>query len=178
MNINQVASTLKLEVAEVQEAVKSLFTPIPPTFDKFQINQIKKYCEEPSKKLEQLPPSANQKQSDKTQEQHSQERIKRLISAAQMAGRTEAELYNSIKNDTFTKHTQAGDDAAFNEFINGAIAHTIQAAHAARNADDINGTVEVEVTEVNATPVDIKALKPADDDDFQQDWLKLLNPGK
>lgn len=193
MNTKQIAEQLNATVEEVREAAKVLFTPTPPTFDQFQVNQIKNYLNGPNpKKLNQSNNLTNQASSkvsnlDTSSEslnpyskERSSDRIKKLIQSAQLAGQSEAELYSAIKNDSFHKHTSASDDEIFNDFIRGVIAHSIQSKHAANHAEKINSIDSIEEINIEAIEIektDWKQLQSSEQDIINRGFQKLLGEG-
>ena len=109
--------------------------------------------------------------------ERSNDRIKKLISSAQLAGQSEAELYNAVKTDAFLNHTQNSDDNIFNEFINGAIAHSIQLKHVANHAGEVNSissSQPLDIEAIDVERVDIAQLQSNEDDIIARGFQKLL----
>ena len=194
--IKQVADKLNVSTEEVKEVAKVLFTPIPPTFDEFQINQIRNYLAEPEKKsLPQTNSLSNTQNSSKVSinnqeaenlnifsQERTEKRIKRLYEAGSMVGKSEAQAFNSARNDAFMKEVQADDGRVFYDFINGAIQHTIHNSHFSRNVDRLNGKREVQEVQIESfeQPKDdsLKYLTESEDDALARGWAKLLNPAQ
>ena len=195
--IKQVAEKLNVSTEEVKEAARVLFTPMPPTFDEFQINQIRNYLAEPEKKsLPQTNSLSNTQNSSKVStnnkqqgenlnifsQERTEKRIKRLYEAGSMVGKSEAQAFNAARNDAFMKEVQADDDQVFYDFINGAIQHTIHNSHFSRNVDRLNGKREVQEVQIESfeQPTDdsLKYLTESEDDALARGWAKLLNPGQ
>lgn len=182
MNIKQISEQLNQPFEKVKATVKELFSPVPPTFTAEQISQIERHLS----KVNSLPTAQNNNsQPDATEQlftkESAQDRIRRLHQAGSMVGSSEAKAFNAARNDAFLKGVQADDNQIFYDFINGAIQHSLQTSHYARNIDRINGTPElkqVEISEYNQPSDNFDYLKPSEDDQLAKGWQKLLNPGQ
>lgn len=187
--IKQIAETLQASTQEIKEAAKVLFSPVPPTFDDSQVEKISNYLASPQQK--QLPQKQNNlpvqnsgKELTNTSEdlnpyskERSNDRIKKLISSAQLAGQSEAELFNAVKNDAFLNHAQNNDEDILNSFVNGAIAHSIQLKHVANHAGEVNnisGCQPLNIEAIEVEKVDIAQLQTSEEDIIARGFQKLL----
>ncbi|MEO1763367.1 MAG: hypothetical protein AAFR83_15615 [Cyanobacteria bacterium J06629_18] len=195
LNQRQVAAELNVSIEQVRDAVKTLFSPIPPEFSAAQVNQIREHLERPQQKqLSQTNSLTNSQNSGKVStndqaenlnifsQERTEKRIKRLYEAGSMVGKSEAQAFNSARNDAFMKEVQADDGRVFYDFINGAIQHTIHNSHFSRNVDRLNGRKEVQEVQIERfeQPTDdsLKYLIESEDDALARGWAKLLNPGQ
>lgn len=180
MNIRNISEQLNQPLEEVKQAAKSLFNPIPPTFTSSQIAQIEEYL---SKKKHLPSTQSTQEREDLIpfNQQRTQNRIKRLYEAGSIVGKSEAQAFNAARQDAFLKEVQNDDEQMFYDFINGAIQHTVQNSHFARNVDRINGRKEVLSIDITSyeqpTEDSLKYLTETEDDKLARGWQKLLNPG-
>lgn len=199
MNIKQVSAKLSKPLDEVRQVSQTLFGRVPEQYEASQIAQIEDCINNGGiKQLRQSQTnsltnsqnsgkvSTNNKQQGENLDIFSQERtekrIKRLYEAGSMVGKSEAQAFNSARNDAFMKEVQADDGRVFYDFINGAIEHTIHNSHFSRNVDRLNGKREVQEVQIESfeQPTDdsLKYLTESEDDALARGWAKLLNPGQ
>ena len=194
MNLQQIASKHSVKLSQLKTIADSRnwdINNISEAQEKQLIEAIKKpgFDQKQLSQSQNLPTTQNSGKDltnasqdlNPYSKERSTDRIKKLISSAQLAGQSEAELYNAVKNDAFLNHAQNNDDDIFNEFINGAIAHSIQLKHAASHAGNINGiasTEEINIEAIEVEKTDWRVLQTSEQDIINRGFQKLLSAGE
>ena len=191
MNLKQASIKLNSTEELVLKGSIELFGAVPKSYDSAHIEKLSQHLSQ--KQLPQTGSLSNENSgkvstNDQAEnlnvfsQERTEKRIKRLYEAGSMVGKSEAQAFNTARNDAFLKGVQGNDDQAFYDFINGAIQHTIHNSHFSRNVDRLNGKREVQEVQIESfeQPTDdsLKYLTLEEDNALARGWAKLLNPGQ
>lgn len=191
MNLKQASIKLNSTEELVVKGSIELFGAVPKSYDAAHIEKLSQHLSQ--KQLPQTGSLSNQNSGNVStndqaenlnifSQERTEKRIKRLYEAGSMVGKSEAQAFNTARNDAFLKGVQGNDDQAFYDFINGAIQHTIHNSHFSRNVDRLNGKREVQEVQIESfeQPTDdsLKYLTLEEDNALARGWAKLLNPGQ